>query len=63
MTFLPQEWELKKHTHEDSTILIGNLCAPAIDLQGIVIQNWLDVPFTVEKGNYSALLNLEKVKK
>ena len=50
MTFLPQEWELKKHTHEDSTILIGNLCAPAIDLQGIVIQNWLDVPFTVEKG-------------
>ena len=50
MSFLPQIWELKQYTNKDSSILKGNLCAPNIDLQGIILQNWLDTPLTIETG-------------
>ena len=50
MAFLPQILELKQFVNKDSSILKGSLCSPNIDLQGIVLQNWLDTPLHVEAG-------------
>ena len=41
----------------DSSILIGNLNAPVIDLQGVVYQNWTDLELKIEKGE--KILTLE----
>ena len=48
--FLPQSLEIIKHTDYDSSIILGNLCSPAIDLGGILVQNWTDMVLNLSKG-------------
>ena len=50
MAYLPQIWELKQYVCTDSSILQGNVKSPNIDLQGVTIQNWTDVPLHIEAG-------------
>ena len=47
---MPQILEVIKHTDSDSSIILGNLGSPAIELGGILIQNWTDMDLNLSKG-------------